>query len=128
MRARLAPQTSLLMSRNFTLRLSTVLAYAAPAIPMSGLGLPLALVVAPLYAKDFDINQSVVGLVFTLVRLFDLIIDPILGYLMDDTRTQWGRRRPWIAGAIVPLMIGVYMLFNPPSDATWVYLTVWVVD
>lgn len=127
MRARLAPQTSLLMSRNFTLRLSTVLAYAAPAIPMSGLGLPLALVVAPLYAKDFDINQSVVGLVFTLVRLFDLIIDPILGYLMDDTRTQWGRRRPWIAGAIVPLMIGVYMLFNPPSDATWVYLTVWVV-
>lgn len=116
----------------FTLRLHTVMAYAGPALPISALGLPLALVAYPVYSKDLDvtgdptINQTVVGLIFTLVRLVDLVVDPLLGYLMDETRTPWGRRRPWVAGSVPLLLLGVYMLFNPPLDASWVYLAVWI--
>ena len=43
-----------------------------------------------------------VGLIGAIPRIFDAISDPMLGYISDNTRTRWGRRRPFIfAGAIV---------------------------
>lgn len=107
------------------LPLRTVAAYAAPAVPMSALGLPLALVVAPFYTTELGISQTLVGLIFTAVRLLDLVIDPVLGVWMDGTRTRYGRRRPWIAGSVPALLLGVTMLFMPPATADAAYLAIW---
>jgi len=47
-------------------------------------------------------NPALVGLLSALPRLFDAFIDPVMGYISDNTRSRWGRRRPYIfAGAIV---------------------------
>jgi GPH family glycoside/pentoside/hexuronide:cation symporter len=46
-------------------------------------------------------NPALVGLVAALPRLLDALIDPVMGYVSDHTRSRWGRRRPYIfAGAI----------------------------
>jgi GPH family glycoside/pentoside/hexuronide:cation symporter len=46
-------------------------------------------------------NPALVGLVAALPRFTDAIIDPIMGYVSDHTRSRWGRRRPYIfVGAI----------------------------
>ncbi len=51
-----------------------------------------------------------VGLIGAIPRIFDAISDPMLGYISDNTKTRWGRRRPFIfsgallAGAIFALM------------------------
>ncbi len=46
-------------------------------------------------------NPALVGLLGALPRLTDALTDPLMGYISDNTRTRWGRRRPYIfAGAI----------------------------
>ncbi len=47
------------------------------------------------------LNPALVGLLGALPRLTDAITDPIMGFISDNARTRWGRRRPFIfAGAI----------------------------
>lgn len=47
-------------------------------------------------------DPALVGLVGAIPRLFDAITDPLMGYLSDNSKTRWGRRRPFIfVGAIV---------------------------
>jgi glycoside/pentoside/hexuronide:cation symporter, GPH family len=42
------------------------------------------------------------GLIFFLPRVFDAITDPIMGYISDNTKSRWGRRRHYVfMGAIL---------------------------
>ena len=42
------------------------------------------------------------GVLFFLPRLSDALTDPIMGFISDNTRSRWGRRRPYIfVGAII---------------------------
>ena len=46
-------------------------------------------------------NPALVGLLSALPRLTDAITDPLMGYISDQTKSKWGRRRPYIfCGAI----------------------------
>ncbi|HYP17727.1 MAG TPA: MFS transporter, partial [Opitutus sp.] len=54
-----------------------------------------------------------IGVALFANRLFDAIADPLFGWLSDNTRTRWGRRRPFIlvggilAGLCLPLLVAV---------------------
>ena len=42
------------------------------------------------------------GILFFLPRLVDAITDPVMGFISDNTRSRWGRRRPYIfIGSII---------------------------
>ncbi len=42
------------------------------------------------------------GILFFLPRVFDSITDPIMGFITDNTRSVWGRRRHYVfSGAII---------------------------
>lgn len=42
------------------------------------------------------------GILFFLPRLFDSVLDPIMGFISDNTRSVWGRRRQYVfIGAII---------------------------
>ena len=41
-------------------------------------------------------DPAKIGLLGAIPRIFDAIIDPVMGYISDHTRTRWGRRRPYI--------------------------------
>ena len=52
--------------------------------------------------KGLGMDPMLWGILFFLPRLFDALIDPIMGFITDNTRSRWGRRRPYIfAGAII---------------------------
>ncbi|MCM8770264.1 MAG: MFS transporter [Candidatus Omnitrophica bacterium] len=42
------------------------------------------------------VNPALVGLAGAIPRIVDAISDPITGYISDNIRTRWGRRRPMI--------------------------------
>lgn len=44
----------------------------------------------------FGIDPFLAGLMGGLPRLFDAITDPIMGFITDNTKSKWGRRRPYI--------------------------------
>jgi glycoside/pentoside/hexuronide:cation symporter, GPH family len=70
-------------------------------------------------------TSGVLGFLLLAVRLFDAVTDPLLGYLTDNTRTPFGRRRPYIALGSLALAVSLYLLFNPPTKASPTFETWW---
>ncbi len=55
-------------------------------------------------------DVMLVGLIGSIPRIFDAISDPMVGYISDNSRTRWGRRRPFIfAGALLAGLIFAIM-------------------
>ena len=49
-----------------------------------------------------EMDPRLVGVIGMVPRLFDAFTDPVIGYVSDNTRTRFGRRRPYIfVGAIL---------------------------
>ncbi|MBC8478331.1 MFS transporter [bacterium] len=60
-------------------------------------------------------NPALVGLLGAIPRLTDAFTDPMMGYISDNARTRWGRRRPFIfAGAIIAAIFFA-LLWQLPS-------------
>ncbi|MFT5833678.1 MAG: GPH family glycoside/pentoside/hexuronide:cation symporter [Cognaticolwellia sp.] len=59
--------------------------------------------------QDLGFNPLLWGVLFFVPRLFDSITDPIMGFISDNTRSKWGRRRHYVfAGAII---LGISYIF-----------------
>jgi len=99
--------------------------YALPAIPLAALTLPLYSFIPVFYAEALGLSLASLGFALFLVRLFDAVNDPLIGWLSDRFRPGFGRRRLWFAASIPLLMLGVWKLFWPPVDATVAYVGVW---
>ncbi|MFZ4462535.1 MAG: MFS transporter [Bacteroidales bacterium] len=62
------------------------------------------------------------GAIMIVPRLWDALSDPIIGHLSDNTRTRWGRRRPFLLiGGILVAVTFVVMWWIPKGDMvrTW---------
>jgi len=68
-----------------------------------------------LYIDILGLKASLVGIGWSLYGIWNAFNDPLAGFLSDNTRTKWGRRKPWIAGAFIPLGLFFYLLWVPPS-------------
>jgi len=78
------------------------------------------------YANAIGLPVGAVGAAFMTIRIIDLVIDIILGGMMDATRTRWGRFRPWLAASAPVLVVAILMLFGARRGATELYLWSWL--
>ncbi len=69
---------------------------------------------------------GVAGAATTGVLVFDMITDPVIGYLSDRTRSRWGRRAPWMVAGAVVMAAGMYGLFSTPEGLVGVAALPWV--
>ncbi len=71
----------------------------------------------------FGMNPALVGLLGALPRLTDAITDPVMGYISDNTRSRWGRRRPYIFfGAIFAGVMFMLLWQLPPGKTeSWYF-------
>ena len=52
--------------------------------------------------QDYGFSTFLWGILFFIPRLFDSFTDPIMGFISDNTRSVWGRRRQYVLlGAII---------------------------
>ena len=98
-------------------------AFSSPAATIAALGLPIVIILPPLYA-EMGLGLSLVGTIFMLTRFFDVATDPVFGILGDRLRTRWGRRQPALMLSVPILMFGVFRVFFPSEDATAVDLLI----
>ena len=68
----------------------------------------------PIFNVGYGVDAILLGLAIGVPRLLDAIIDPLMGNWSDNTRTRWGRRRPFMLAGILLSAISVILLFNPP--------------
>jgi len=61
-------------------------------------------------------NPALVGLLGALPRLTDAITDPLMGYISDNTRSRWGRRRPYIFAGAIAVGIIFALLWQLPAE------------
>ncbi len=52
--------------------------------------------------NDLGFSTLMWGIIFFAPRIFDAVTDPIMGFISDNTRSKWGRRRQYVfVGAII---------------------------
>lgn len=96
-------------------------AYAAPALPLAALAVPLYIYLPTLYAETLGLGLTLVGTLLLLARIFDALTDPLVGVLAD----RFPRRKPWVLGAVPLVGAAVWALFFPPEGAGAAYLLGW---
>jgi GPH family glycoside/pentoside/hexuronide:cation symporter len=103
--------------------------FAALAVPLAGAGLPLAVYLPPFYAQELGLGLALVGAIFMLSRIWDAVSDPVIGLLSDQTRSRFGRRKPWIAAGAPLFALSTLAIFAPGAfgvkpGAVW--LSAWL--
>ncbi|NNK11829.1 MAG: MFS transporter, partial [Flavobacteriaceae bacterium] len=62
------------------------------------------------------------GLLGGLPRIFDAVTDPIMGFISDNTKSRWGRRRPYIfIGAIISGIL-FFLMWQLDDNASQSYI------
>jgi Na+/melibiose symporter-like transporter len=105
--------------------LGRMLAFIGPCVPFAALGLPLVAILPEYYGTQLQLGL-VVGIVFTIVRLFDILIDPVLGHWMDRTRTKLGRFKLWMLICLPILFVSTGFIFLAQKGVGPVYLGLWL--
>ena len=50
--------------------------------------------------------------IMVAARVFDALNDPIMGNIIESTRTKWGKYKPWLLIGIITTGVVVYLSFN----------------
>jgi glycoside/pentoside/hexuronide:cation symporter, GPH family len=69
------------------------------------------------------------GILFFIPRLFDSLLDPIMGFITDNTRSVWGRRRQYVfwGGILLGVAFIVMWRMDPANGVNYnfVYFLIW---
>ncbi len=70
---------------------------------------------------SLGMNPVLAGILGALPRLLDALTDPIMGFISDNTRSKWGRRKPYIfiGSAITGIAFMVMWQLNPENSQTY---------
>lgn len=103
-----------------------IVAYGALGLPLAFAALPIYVHVPRLYAETLGLSLATVGLVLLAVRIFDAVIDPLIGWVSDHL----SGRRGLVLVALPVLGLGMVGLLAPPhgSGALWLAVLVSLVS
>lgn len=73
------------------------------------------------------INPALVGALQAIPRLTDALTDPVMGYISDNTRSRFGRRRPFIFVGAIMVGLTFALMWQLPAGYSemfyfWVFL------
>lgn len=74
------------------------------------------------------IPLGAISVIFLLSRIFDGVTDIIIGFLVDKTKTKYGKARPWLLWTAIPSAIAFAMMYYVPNlnetgRIAWAFIT-----
>ena len=72
------------------------------------------------------IAPGILGLLYGLARIWDAIMDPLVGFLSDRSTNALGRRRGWLLVSAPAVLVAWVILWNPPEQLSGARLLVWL--
>ncbi|MDR2634423.1 MAG: glycoside-pentoside-hexuronide (GPH):cation symporter [Clostridiales bacterium] len=66
------------------------------------------------YTDIFLIGAAPAGILMIVARIWDALNDPIMGTIVDKTRSRWGKMRPYLLFIPIPLALSTIALFIVP--------------
>lgn len=67
------------------------------------------------YTDVMGLSPTQAGFVFFVASMWDGVTDPVMGWLIEKTRTRWGKYRPYLLLAAVPFAASFAALFYIPD-------------
>lgn len=119
------------MDHAATLTRSQAWRYGLMGLPLAFVALPLYVLLPNHYAREFGVPLAVLGALLLGTRLFDALIDPLIGRGCDRLfRHSPHTLLAWVAGACVLMVGGFILLFFPlvrEGPALLVLSALWLV-
>ena len=69
----------------------------------------------PFFTCAAGLPAFIAGSLLTVIKVWDAINDPLIGWMSDHTRSRWGPRIPWMLGAALPLGISLAAMWWVPE-------------
>lgn len=92
------------------------LAYGCGAF-MDGGGVALMSCVMLKYMEyGLGIPIATASTLMMISKIWDAITDPLMGFISDNTRGRYGRRKPYMFVGGILLLVGIFLLFLPVTE------------
>ena len=68
----------------------------------------------PFFTGTAGLPAFIAGTLLMVIKVWDAINDPLIGWMSDHTHTRWGPRIPWMVGAAIPLGLSLAAIWWVP--------------
>lgn len=105
-----------LTAQDLRLTLRTKLGYGFGSVAVGVATVGLSGGILQIYLNQVvGLPALLVGTIIMVSLMADAVIDPLIGYWSDRSRTRWGRRHPFMYGSAIPAAVFFYLLWNAPA-------------
>lgn len=80
------------------------------------------------YTDVAHVNPAIVGLIIAISQVFNGVSDITAGFIIDRTRSKYGRARPWMLWMSIPYAVAAILLMTVPqagqmAQAIYIFIT-----
>lgn len=98
---------------------------------LGDLGINIFVIVKSLLVFDFmtaylQVDPAMAGRLTALVLVFDILTDPLIGWLSDRSRSPWGRRAPFMVAGALAMALLLALMFMVPAGFSGLPAALWV--
>lgn len=64
---------------------------------------------------EVRLSAGIAGTALLVGKIWDAVIDPLIGSISDHTKSRWGRRRPYLLFFAIPFGLAFVLMFRNPG-------------
>lgn len=75
---------------------------------------------------DPDVMSNTLSMVFLAAGIIGAVCELVIGYLVDNTRTKFGKVKPWVGFGVIPLAVISMLVFVAPDTDNQTIAIIWM--